>query len=627
MYERAPPRRKKTDICDQRKPSCGTCLRLKRSCEPPSPRLEFRYVQPFSSGPRWESTRDRDALTVPHFDVGVETVETICEPPSRTFDDVSASDSKELDADENALLRMPSTLSPHRDSLAAARFYLNVWKAQCLPTLPAELHHLERLAYRSFVIVDMMTALSACRLSRNLPQRRLIRQSASSLGSSFRPDKEHESLGCQHYGAVIHQVARWDNNEFATDPVFGLTFMVMFCLIAASMGSFAEFRLHSNALKNHIQIHASDLIRNGLGLLATWTDVEMQTWWRRAYFSRPNFHRHHGSLSLDPQIEAALITAGKRRATVSVIISESHRLNTAAIVSCRTWEDDDGERDNIPSCPSQVMSMGHYTRLLSLESDKLDAWLASVPLLELPLSTPVPEQTVAQITHGGLFVEPLRFQTHDAAMNFAYYVVARIMQCSAPLMALDTNECSFDLDVDYENTESWVLTLLRIAAGLDWKECVRTNVFTIGLTSLLLAAALQSRSLAVGEWMHNWLEERLTGDAFEEANFPIFQALDILRLINRERTAGWDVLALFQTVDDGGGKGKFGSYHSQAITALWVYGRCRKTEKLCKPRAKDIKWMRSSILPDLCWKPFLVSLASRSLIVPSKLGARERYIF
>ncbi|KAK7415542.1 hypothetical protein QQX98_005788 [Neonectria punicea] len=164
-------------------------------------------------------------------------------------------------------------------------------------------------------------------------------------------------------------------------------------------------------------------------------------------------------------------------------------------------------------------------------------------------------------------------------MNFAYYVAARVMQCIGPLHSLE-RASTVEIDQMYEETETWVLLLLRVTAGISWKECIRLNVYTIGLAGLLLACALRSRSLATGLWIQSWLEERLNGDEFEEGNFPVFQILDALRLINRERRNGRDVFSLFQTVNDGGGSGKFGSYHSQIISSLLVYGRCRTTGEM-----------------------------------------------
>ncbi|KAI5861223.1 hypothetical protein GGS23DRAFT_158645 [Durotheca rogersii] len=61
----------------------------------------------------------------------------------------------------------------------------------------------------------------------------------------------------------------------------------------------------------------------------------------------------------------------------------------------------------------------------ALVRHRLNEWRARIPSSDLPVdsnSTTHDNRVDAQI-------QPLRFGTHNAAMNFAYYVVARIMQC------------------------------------------------------------------------------------------------------------------------------------------------------------------------------------------------------
>ena len=61
----------------------------------------------------------------------------------------------------------------------------------------------------------------------------------------------------------------------------------------------------------------------------------------------------------------------------------------------------------------------------------------------------------------------------------------------------------------------------------------------------------------------------------EEGSFPNLQVLQALRLVNAEKRAGRDVLAIYQPKDDGGGIGKYGAYTSQNITCFLAFGRCR----------------------------------------------------
>jgi hypothetical protein len=213
---------------------------------------------------------------------------------------------------------------------------------------------------------------------------------------------------------------------------------------------------------------------------------------------------------------------------------------------------------------------------------KLDAWFGRLKVSDLAdywhekgknLASDYPEQAI----------EPLHFKSHASAMNFAYYITARVLQCLEPLESLHKG-CLINNDEGCQETERWIQVLLRIAAGIDWEQCVRLNTYKVGFASLLLACALRTRRLETGLWMQNWLDGHLKGFHFEEGNFPVFQILGTLRLINHERMSGRDVLALFQTMDDQGGSGKLGSYHSQRLSSLWIYGRCRRTGVKCSYR-------------------------------------------
>lgn len=484
-------------------------------------------------------------------------------------------------------LHIPPNVLPHRDPVYPVTFYKDVWSKKCLPVLHSVFHQLETRQGPSLLITDMIVALSACRLSRTLPQRKLFNNS-SIPGLCFRPDAGHESLSHEYYGAVMRKMAWWSHQDFNANPTLGLAVLILFCYLESSMGNFQEFRLHSEGTKNLIQSYLDWVICDGAELLAAWVEIEMQNWWRRAYFSTPDFYRKHGTLSLHPRLGAVLETTNHQRAAVLLILCESHRLNNAAIVS--SWDDckdnDPSTKTDGASLPATArttdlenrLSLNKYEALLKVQSEKLDKWYAHLPASDLPEFWQSEGNHVA-LSPTELDVPPLLFKSQFSAMNFAYYVTARVMQCTGPLESLQS---PFHMNIGdaYEESEVWISILLRIAAGIGWEQCVQLNVYTIGFAGLLLACALRSHSLATGLWMQDWLEDRLEGNGFEEGNFPVFQILEILRLVNCERRHGRDVISLFQTVDDGGGSGKLSSYHSQILTSLWVYGRCRTTGRM-----------------------------------------------
>ena len=470
-----------------------------------------------------------------------------------------------------ASLRMSPVVLPHRDPTQKAIFYMDVWRRQCLPALNSAFHRLELAHGPANLITDAVVALSACRLSRTLPQRKLFKVSSVS-GLCVRPDAGHETLSHEHYGAVMRKMAGWSHEDFDANPALGLAVLVLFCYLESSMGNFKAFRVHSEGVKRLIKAYPDWVVHQGTDLLAAWVEVEMQNWWRRVYFGTPDFHRNTSSLALPPQLEAVLDTANHRRAAILLIMCESHRLNNAAIVAgWDGYEDSSGSSrftgSAVPQADPELIT------LFQEQSLKLDDWFAFLPVSELPEYWEDDGGSVAP-TRCLSAVQPLHFKSHKAAMNFAYYVTARVMQCTGPLGSL-VGDPRTDIDTIYGEVEAWILMLLRIASAIDWDQCIKLNVYTVGFTSLLLACALHSRNIEIGTWMQTWLEEHLKGNEYEEGNFPVFQILEALRLVNAERRDGRDVFALFQTVDDSGGSGKLGSYHSQLLVSLQVYGRCR----------------------------------------------------
>jgi hypothetical protein len=327
-----------------------------------------------------------------------------------------------------------------------------------------------------------------------------------------------------------------------------------------------------------IQNYASDMLSaypRGVELLAAWVEIEMQMWWRRLYFSTPDFQVQHNVLFLGLGLQNSL-RSQHHRALVVTALCESQRLSNIAIISHWAKHMPNEHLAQINTTLITDTEISEYNSILASQGKKLDGWQAPSPIFDESAKDASAEST----SNFGLEVRPLRFESHTAAMSYAYYVTARVIQCAGPLESLElTDPCA--ISAAYEESEAWIIVLLRVAAGIDWNSCTQLNVYSIGLSSLLLACIFRSRTLAIGVWMENWLESHAKEGNFEEGSFPVFQTLAIIRLINREKQIGRDVFVVFQTEDDGGGCGKLGSYHSQLISSMLLFGRCRATGRLC----------------------------------------------
>ncbi|EHK50813.1 hypothetical protein TRIATDRAFT_210537 [Trichoderma atroviride IMI 206040] len=572
MYKPAPPRPKKTNICrsrtgcktcrqrrkkcDERKP-CGLCMRLGVACEQISQTFEFRSV----------------LIPSRSLKAGLRSFTSPCvsNPPSNT-------------TVAGTSINLAPLSTPQQKTSDVVEFYMSIWRLHCLPALNTAFKSMDTIRGQSSLITDTMATLAASRMSRKLPQRRLFITS-DSPEFCFRPDSGHEAFSSELYGSALRRMSCWRSENFASNPMLAFATLVLFCYVESSMGYFKGFYVHSHGIEELLRKSADRIFPHGAGLLAAWVEIKMQNWWRRAYFGVPEFFQDYPTPLLCPELQFVSNTGSGRTATILWILCESHRLNTAALIACwarpgksrqmrektvSTFVDNAAPTSEQPSISSEIMAR------IKRYSQKLDEWRAYVPsLIEIEANLNRPKLFDLKAPED----EALYFPSHQSAMNMAYYVVARVMHCAGPLQTF-ASASVHNIDDEYEEIEAWIFVLLRIAAGISWEDCVCLNAYTIGFAGLLLTCALSSRSLKTGLWIQEWLETRLGRDGIEEGNFPVFQILDAVRLVNRERRNGLDVVALFQTVDDGGGKGKFGSYSSQLISSMLVYGRCRSTGEL-----------------------------------------------
>ncbi|OKL63492.1 hypothetical protein UA08_01416 [Talaromyces atroroseus] len=222
---------------------------------------------------------------------------------------------------------------------------------------------------------------------------------------------------------------------------------------------------------------------------------------------------------------------------------------------------------------------------------RFQVWWARSYFSTLDVQLQQPRIVMLHVLQGGFFgstperrisvlsVMFAQFASHDSALNYAYYVLARIMQCTAIFHSLQSGESQYLGHECYE-AEPWGRLLLRIAKAIDTRACIHQNTWTIGFSGLFLAALLRCRDAASGIWIEHWLQNLSDIHPTEEGSFPVYQALAVARAINQQRMIARDVFAVSQPLDDGGGTPKFTSYNSQMIDKLLIHGRCRATGEL-----------------------------------------------
>ncbi|KAI0896306.1 hypothetical protein F4806DRAFT_466881 [Annulohypoxylon nitens] len=560
MYKPAPPRPKKTSIvrtrtgcrncrarrkkCDEKKPSCTGCNRLGRRCDGYATKMEFRSVS-------FDPTKSQDSQT-----------------------------------------QMTKSLRPSKEL-----FYMNVWENQCAPALHPAFRTLACLRDLSPVVTDAMMALAARQLSRLLPQARQVNPLDSpNLRSSFRPDVDQQSISAIFSSSAMRSVAQWTRFDFYRDSTTALVVLTMFCCFETLMSNFYGFYLHSAAVETLLETHQGFLYEPDTykhSFIAAWIQSRLHNWWRRFHFSTVTFQRDQPPLSplINQPALSHLRPVLDHRVSVLMILCESYRLSAAKLmlryddatdIGPITSHDDIIPSENRDTLWSQSYRLLDLQEQLNQQRKALSEWYAQLAPSELPTDIHLTDYTNMSCQCDTLQIQPLLFESHDAAMNFAYYVTTQILQRTEflenfqPYHELADNSNVGDAR---DSTEKWFLILLRIAAGINWDACCRLNAYTVGLSGLLLACVLRSNNLAVSSWVQNWLTQRYQEGCLEEGSFPIFQILQVLQIINEERSLGRHVYAVCQPTDDGGGMGKFDSYNSQQLGFVLVYGLCRRQNR------------------------------------------------
>ncbi|EXJ89930.1 hypothetical protein A1O3_02997 [Capronia epimyces CBS 606.96] len=149
-----------------------------------------------------------------------------------------------------------------------------------------------------------------------------------------------------------------------------------------------------------------------------------------------------------------------------------------------------------------------YWKSLAKQRAKLDDWHSRLPMSELPtesFTSQNTDPTTADTTTAAADpdVEPLRFQTHEAAMNYIYYALAQMLssrRALAQVATADAPPAKFTT-----RNYPWEHLILRITMGLDLSDCVTKHTFRVGVMSVLSTCAAWCPHIAVTQVAERWL--------------------------------------------------------------------------------------------------------------------------
>ena len=565
--------------CDEKQPSCSACVRRGNKCEAITPNFDFhdgfmlgakrrgvyhnkRKTTHSKELPTQGTTAQDelylsgsdDYLIEPNHPDGAPT------PAPHLIDDewLSCSPPSPRSLTTTFPSLLPNQLIRSLGRSENELFYLTHWEKSCVQSLPSFQTQITTMAEEHAPLLQALLALSACNMSRSLPEGTEGRTETSPSQVIYRPRRDLLLSSQHYYGTAIKQIARTISQGTSSSISHILAAMVLFCYFESAMGNFASFACHTQGADTFINTHLREISSNPIGceLIAAWVLAKYHTWWLRMNFSSFSFQLNQGSLCLSPDISNMLRSINAQRVIVTSILCESYRLNNIALLQLGPY-----------GTQTSGVTVEECIASLRIESRRLDEWHAELPQSEFPI-----ESFPGLIDHDEGDIRPLMFKSHYFAMNYAYYACSRIMQCTALLQELRSTRGQSN-EPENKEVNYWMALLVRIVSGLNKQDCFKGNVYSIGISSLLAACLLRCQNLTIGRWIEKWLHEWSISSILEEGSFPIFQALEAIRLINEDKAAGNDIYALALPDDDGGGTGKYMSYNSQHFDNMVTLGR------------------------------------------------------
>ncbi|KFY45064.1 hypothetical protein V494_01193 [Pseudogymnoascus sp. VKM F-4513 (FW-928)] len=379
------------------------------------------------------------------------------------------------------------------------QLYLHHWRTHVLRTLPAPFAQVENLADRCSALRPAIIALSACDLAQTRADVRqwTIQHEKRWLLS---PNREHQQYGKIYYNLALQELAHMDYSKQELTSL--LVTLMLFTHIESHVGSFRGAAFHHHGVEHLLSA------RHGLckqSVLATdlariWTSLRAQNWRCRIAFTVPDFQRSLADLGLEA--EQLLNPSEARDEAVMVNMLQSWRLSLMILferyagrgdmetISSRCCQDYYARIPppgvTRPWRPKEPIPDEDYEALLGEQRKGLDRWYAALPTSHLPRQSLGPEISAQDSLQLGQ--PPLQFLTHQAAMNYVYYVAARIFQSREVIdefLALPRLHPHHSAQPDNLGVDGLLRVLLRIIIGVDVMVCARHSSYSVGILEIL----------------------------------------------------------------------------------------------------------------------------------------------
>ena len=478
------------------------------------------------------------------------------------------------------------SLSASRNHFEKSLLYATHWEKHCLPSLSNVFAHFSTRMDVCPVLFNAILAFSACNMSRKQPETK----TSDTLRDRYlthRPHHTHHLHGQMYYNSAIQKLARLSPGQYGSNRLEIFVTMILFCYMESSLCNFHGYYCHVNGVSSLLKTDIKNFKFRSSGdeLLIAWEHSKYYNWWIRIHFCTLNFQSSQNALHMPLPKQDSEGPSRSRHMILLSSLCESYRLSSKAFL--HWWNIHSVALESV-GVDLEISYQEDYTSQLLKESKRLDEWESQLTVSELPtkpISLEIPNYRDLSDPFSGL--DPIHFVSHEASVNYAYYVAARAMQSSWGRHEVHSRNL---LSHDSNANDYWTTLLLRVVRGINKSDCLRQSVYTIGISSLPLACVLRSTDLRAGICTETWLKELQQANVFEEGSLPIGQNIAVVSMINCQRRAGYDIFAISPALEYDDGHGKFDSYNNQTLSDVLVYGRDRRTScafSSCVPLSND----------------------------------------
>lgn len=473
-------------------------------------------------------------------------------------------------------------------------FYFTQWTTSVTPILPPVFADLtvtipEFLPFRYAVL-----AVSASHMAH------VESSILSKDNSTYIPERTHRYRSLQYYGRGIRELAKYVDGFPKDTLCYLVATSLLFHYIEMDSGSIAGAAEHIESIN---RLHCS--ARSQIELGTTEIDKKLLCTWQSLRSLSINKQLTVGSGRVRPlaaiQLQDLASPVGDGATSydsIAQLLCETFSTTRNIILDwcvCRgtslaTPDEKKAafgalvERIAIPGepnrTPRQLANIDEsYCRTIEHQRVRLDDWHSQLDISDFPIET-FTSTAIEPVrdTEEELHVEPLRFHTYEAAMNYAYYAAA---QFSSSRQTFDrmTQLDGFELRPKFTRDRfPWESLILRITCGLDLDDCLYKHTFKIGILSLLMLCASLCPHIAVANWANAWIEKLEDHGMAVEDGMPLALIKRIMRLITGMKQQGHDIYRI--SIVDSDIKEKWEFYQSDTTFQVAICAKDRLKREL-----------------------------------------------